>query len=1043
MKSFFRFFATNNKFATLLTLAFLVLGAISLQDIQRDTFPEVDFGSMVITTRYAGASPEDVELKVTNKIENELKSISGIEKYTSWSMENFSMISVVVHPDEDSPDDVKDEIREAVARVTDLPREVTESPLVTEMNSSAVFSIIEVGIAGDVPYDDLRDMARQLEKKLENVPGISKLQRYGYRAREIEIEVKPEEMRRNNVAMAEVIQAIQSRNIRSSGGSFESYTSEKNIVTLAQFRDPMEVGDVIVRTTFDGPMIKVSDLAEIKDDFEDERVRSRMNGKNAISFIAYKNINADIIRTVDAIKALVEEEKELLADNIEIFYANDSSKYVENRFEIVSTNGLIGLALLLLTLTIFLNLRMAFWVAMGIPVALFGVVFLLPSFGVFLDSITLTAMVLVIGIIVDDAIIIAESIYQRYEDGLSPIEAAVEGINDVIKPVITTILTTLVVFIPMFFLPGMMGKFVFVIPLVMILALSVSLLESTVALPAHLAEGLKKKKRSNKVDIRQRVFNKLRGFYKRFMLGVLRFRYLMVILFAAVLAGSMTFAYKYMDIVMFPSSTADRFSLLVQLPTGSSLQATSDKIKEIENIVSALDKSELDSYVTRIGTYGDVIPSEVENYAAVNVFLTPYATRERNADQIVESLREKTNLLAGFHDIKYKIDAGGPPVGAPISLRVVSSDDINRVRLADDIVAYLKTIEGVKDIDRDDKTGKQQIEIQLNYSKLARSGLTVSDVAQNVRVAYDGQIVTNVRYGEEDVNFRVIFQENARKNPEYLNQLSIPNNRGRLIPLKQVSSYETGPGPSNYFHYKGERTITITGDIDKDIVTSIQATQAVLDQFNVNHDYPGTQLIVDGEAQETQDSMKDMAIISLIAIVGVYFLLVLLFDSIWQPLMVIVALPFAITSVIIAFALHNEPLGFLAMTGLIGLAGVVVNDSLVLVNHTNELLKKHLGEPVREIIAHAASNRLRAIILTTITTVAGLMPLAYGLGGSDPYMSPMALALGYGLFFATPLTLVLLPCLYLIGQDLRTLFAKKQTSNNQIDRKAMEAGEVS
>jgi len=1025
MKGFFRFFASNTKFATLLTLTFLVLGAISLQDIQRDTFPEVDFGSMVITTRYAGASPEDVELKVTNEIEKELKPVNGIKQYTSWSMENFSIINVVIDPNEDEQDDVKDEIREAVARVTDLPDEVTESPLITEMNSSSVFPIIEVGISGNIPYRQLRDIATQLEKKMENVPGISKLNRYGYREREVGIEVKPKKMQQYNISMSEIINAIRARNIRASGGSFESYTSEKNIVTLAQFRDPKEVGDVIVRTTFDGPVVKVSDLALIKDDFEDERVQSRMNGKNAISFIAFKSTSADIIRTVETIKSLVEKEKENLPDSVNIFFANDASTYVNNRLEIVRTNGLIGLGLLLFTLTIFLNIRMAFWVAMGIPVSLLGVVFLLPIFGVFLDSITLTAMVLVIGIIVDDAIIIAESIYQRYEQGLSSVEAAVEGLYDVIKPVLTTILTTLVVFMPMFFLPGMMGKFVFVIPLVMVLALSISLLESTIALPAHLAEGLRRKKRRDNVDIRQRVFNKLRLAYKWLLIGILRFRYVMVLFFIASLGGSTFYAYKYMDIVMFPSKTADRFTIRIELPIGSSLQATSDKVKEIEALVGELDKSELDSYVTRIGTFGDEIVNEVESNAAVNVFLTPYSTRQRNADQIVEQLRKKTDNLTDYQDIKYVIDSGGPPVGRPISLRIVSSDDDRRIHLANDVVAYLKTIEGVKDVDRDDKDGKQQIEIKLDYLKLARSGLTVADVAQNVRVAYDGEIVTNVRYGEDDVNFRVIFRESARKQPNYLKQLRIPNNQGRLIPLKQVSSFKSGPGPSNYYHYKSERTITVTGDIDKEVTTSIKATQAVLDHFDIAKDYPNTQIVVGGETEETQKSMADLAIISLIAVVGVYFLLVLLFDSIWQPLMVIVALPFAITSVIIAFALHNEPLGFLAMTGLIGLAGVVVNDSLVLVNHTNELLRNSSGTPVREIVAQAAANRLRAIVLTTLTTVAGLLPLAYGLGGSDPYMSPMALALGYGLFFATPLSLILIPCLYLISQDFKNLFSRK------------------
>ena len=1025
MQRFFRFFTCNNKFATLVTLGFLVLGAISLQDMQRDTFPEIDFGRVIITTSYPGASPEDVELKVTNKLEKELKGINGIEKYTSMSMENFSKITIDIDSDEDDPDEVNNEIREAVNRVTNLPREVAERPLVTRITGAAFFPLIEVGIAGDIPYNKLRDLARQLEKKLEDTPGVSKLNRFAYRAREIQVEIKPQKMQQYNISMREIIDAIKSRNIRASGGSFESYTSEKNIITLAQFQDPMDVGDVIVKTTFDGPIIKVSDLAEIKDDYKSERVRSRINGKNAISYVVFKSSNADIIRTIDQIKNTV--EKTLLPDNVSVFYANDSSKYVSNRLEIVSSNGLMGLALLLLVLTIFLNTRMAFWVAMGIPVTLLGVVFFLPVFNIYLDSITLTAMVLVIGIIVDDAIIIAESIYQRYEDGASPIDAAVQGLNDVIKPVITTLLTTLIVFTPMFFLPGILGKFIFVVPLVIFLALSVSLIESTLALPAHLAKGLKSEKRRDTPDIRQRAFNKLRHTYKNLLIMLLRFRYIIVLVFTLVLIGSIGYAYKYMDIVMFPSNTADRFSVRIELPTGSSLQATSEKVKEIEAVIAKLDRRELDSYVARIGSFDNIIINEVESYAAINVYLTPFATRVRSADEIVAILRKEIDKLTGFKNIKFIIDSGGPPIGPPISLHIVSSDDSERIRLANDITSYLNTIEGVKDIDRNNKTGKQQIELKLDYNKLARSGLTVADVAQNVRIAFDGEIVTNVRYGEEDVDFRVIFQENARKNPQYLNKLRIPNNQGRLIPLNQVATYKTRPGLSNFFHYQGERTISITGDINKEVITSIQVTQAVIKHFDLAKTYPNAQIIVDGEAEETAKSMFNMAIISVIALIGVYFLLVLLFDSIWQPLMVIVAVPFAITSVIIAFALHNEPLGFLAMIGLIGLAGIVVNDSLVLVNHINKLLINNVEKSVQEIVALGASHRLRAIILTTITTVAGLMPLAYGLGGSDPYMSPMALALGYGLFFATSLTLVLIPCLYLIGQDFKKVFSRKKT----------------
>ena len=1018
---FFRFFAERHLLAYIITLLAILLGLSSLLTIKRDAFPSVEFGELLVTTTYPGASPEDVELSVTNKIEKELKEVTGIKRYLSWSMENLSSIHIVVDPDVEDEDKVVRDIREAVSRVTDLPAEVTESPLVTELSTQS-FPMIEVGLAGDLPYGELREVARLFEKKLENVTGVARVERYGYQAREVQIEVNPDSLEEKEVSLVEVVRAIQMRNIRATGGAFESYTSEKNIVTLAQFRDPRAVGDVIVRTTFDGPSVKVRDLALINDGFEEAAVLSRVNGEKAISFVAFKSETADIIRTVDAIREMVAQERALLPDGVRVMISNDESKYVKDRLAIVRNNGVIGLALVMLVLALFLNVRIAFWVALGIPVAILGTIFMLPMFGSFLDSITMTAMVLVLGIIVDDAIIISESIYRQHERGLSPVDAAVAGVHDVFKPVLTTIFTTFIAFAPMFFMPGMLGKFVYVIPLVVTLALVISLVESTLALPAHIAAGMKP---NGRPSWKQRVADKVRQGYETLLNRLLRWRYLLVVVFFSVLAGAMTYAVKYMDFVLFPSSTAERFMVLIETPVGSSLQATSDKAREVENIVSSLERGELASFVTRIGTFGDIGSSERENNAAVFVSLTPYAERERTADEIVETLRQQTDQLTGVDRIFYVIDSGGPPVGRPIMVRVVGADDAMRRRLADDIYAFLQTLPGTKDIDRGDKAGKAQVEIKFNYDKLARVGITVADVARNVRIAYDGEVVTSVRYGDEDVDFRVIFSEQVRKSPASLAQLSLPNRNGYLTPLGEVADFVSAPGPSTFHHYKGDRAITLSGDVDQAVTTPLLVSQQLLARFDVEHDYPGMRLEIGGEAEESQQSLNDLFVILGIAAVGIYFLLILLFNSIWQPLLVMMAIPFGMIGVIIGFSVHDEALGFLGMIGVIGLAGVVVNDSLVLVAHVNELRKRHPAQSLRQLVAQGTANRLRAVVLTTVSTVAGLLPLAYGIGGTDPYMGPMALALGWGLLFATPLTLLLIPSLYLVGEDVRRLFRRR------------------
>ena len=1024
MKSFFRFFAERHKLATLITIMTVMLGLSTLVEIKRDIYPHVDFDMMSIMTRYPGASPEDVELNVTNKIEEELKSITGIDKTTSISVENVSAIIVTIDIDASDKDEIKNEIREAVGRVTDLPPEVTESPLVTEL-STALMDVIEVGLSGDVPYRELREQARLLEKKLKNVPGVSRLDRFGYRSREIKVEVSPSAAKKYQIPIREIISAIQGRNIRGTTGTFESYTSEKNLVTLAQFQDPLEVGDVIIRSTFEGPVVKVKDLAIVKDDFEDERILSRLNGKTAISFLVFISESADAIRTCDAIKKLVEKERENLPEEIEILHINDESRYVRDSFDVVLSNGWIGLVLVLILLTIFLNFRTAFWVALGIPVALLGTVFMLPLFGMFLDTITLSGMILVIGIIVDDAIIIAENISRRREKGEAPVEAAVEGIREVFRPVVTTILTTFLVFAPMFFMPGLFGKYIVPIPLAISLALFISLGEAMVALPAHLVPGLR---RESAKSTGHRWFNVLRNRYRGYVYHILRFRYVLIPLFIVLLAGSLWYAGNYMKFILFPSEMADSFYMFVELPTGTSLQATSDKVSEIEELIAGIPEDELASFNTRIGTdYSEIfVMAESENCAVARVRLTPFSERSRNASQIVEELRQKTDEIEGIEKIAYFTESGGPPVGKPVNIRIVGSNDDLRKRLADSLETFLASIEGVKDIDRDDKLGKDQVEIQIDYDRLSRLGLTVADVAQNVRIAYDGEVVTSVRYGDEDVDFRIMIQEKARKLLSYLTELPIPNRQGRLIPLKEVATLKTGPGPSDYRHYDGERSVTVEADIDANVITPLEVTEVVFDHFDIDRDWPGMQLGLGGEAFETEESMAGLFRAFIIAVIAIYFLLVILFNSFSQPFLVMVAIPFGMIGVIIAFGFHGEPFSFMAIMGIIGLSGVVVNDSLVMVNHINDLKRRRHDTGILRVVAEGTADRLRAIILTTLTTVVALLPLAYGIGGTAVFMAPMALALGWGLLFATPLTLVLVPCLYVVGQDIGRIFKRSE-----------------
>jgi multidrug efflux pump subunit AcrB len=1013
--NFFAFFTRRHMLANLFTIMVFLLGLGSLIQIKRDIFPDVDFGEMIIATRYPGASPEDVELNVTNEIEREIKGISNIDEITSYSMEDLSIVMVTINMQASDKDEIKDEIRNAVNRVTDLPPEVTDAPLITEIKTD-IIPVIEVGLAGDIPYRKLREIARLFVKKLENVPGVSKVEDLWYLDREVRVEVSPAAVSKYQIALRDIASAISRRNIRSTGGSFESYTSQQNLVTLAQFKDPQEVNGVIVRSTFDGPKIRVSDIAQVVDGFEEPTIITRMNGRPAITFKVFKQNTADIVRTVRAVREMVERERELLPEGVDILFADDVSYYVSNRFNVLLSNGAIGLLLVIVVLAVFLNIRSAFWVGLSIPIVLLGIVFFLPITGAFLDVITLTAMILVIGIIVDDGIIVSENIVRRRELGDSPLNAATEGIRGVFKPVITTLVTTFLAFAPMFFMSGVFGEFVRTIPLVITLAVLISVAEMIVALPAHLVSGLGGIQPRS--EGRRHWFDFFRNIFRTAMRFVLKLRYVFIALSIVLMIGSVYYAVNKMRFILFPSSSANAFFIYIELPVGASLEKTADKAAEIEEIIATLPDNELLTYTMQAGTHGERQPGENAHWAMIRVDLTPYAQRSRVADDIVADLRKKTAPLEGFENITYSINAGGPPVGKPVTIRVVGSDERMRRELSDSLVNYISAIDGVTDIDRNDKLGKQQVELEIDYDELSQLGLTVQDVARSVRIAYDGEVVTSVRYGDEDVDFRVLLEEAARRDTRKLADLLIPNNTGRLIPLKAVANLRLGPGPSSYFHYDRERTTTVTADLVKDKASPLEVVASVLDHFDLGRDWPGMRFVVGGEAEETAESFRSLLIAFIIAVIAIYFVLTLLFNSFTQPIMVMIAIPFGIIAVIITFALHGQPVGFLAMMGLIGLSGVVVNDSLVLVNHINELHKEQPDAPIVPLVAQGASDRLRAVTLTTITTVVGLLPLAYGFGGSDPFIAPMALALGYGLLFATPLTLLLIPCLYVVRGDL-------------------------
>jgi multidrug efflux pump subunit AcrB len=1028
MERIFRYFIKNNRLTFLITLVIILGGYFSYTNMNLDLMPKVDFGQTVITTIYPGASPEDVERQVTNKIEDELKSVSGIKKTISSSIENSSFVQIWIDPNVRDIKQVNEDISAAMDRIVDFPKAMDHRPVVKPLDSS-IFPVIEVGISGNMPYKDLWELAYLYEKKLKVISGVSHLESYGYNAKEVQIEVNSKKLDQYQIGLAQIVGAIQNRNQRSSGGALLSYSDEKSVVTRSEFQKPLEVGDVIVKSSFEGFQVRVKDLAIVSEGFERPRVLSRSNGKESINFIIFKTGYADITDTVQKIKEMSDEFK-LKNKNIEIVYSNDNAKIVENRFWVLASNGIQGLFLIWIVLSLFLSFDISLWVSLGIPVSMAGVLIVLNIMGFSLDALSLSGMILVLGIMVDDAVIVSENIHRhRSELGKSPLDATIDGLKEVAHPVVATVLVTICAFGPMFFMKGLMGKFIFVIPLVVTVSMAVGVFEALFLMPSHLIHGLQKGVAFE--SKRMRWYFWLKNKFYKSLLSVLAHRKKVVIGFFTLLGLTLLFAFNFMDFILFPSSTAERVFIHLEVPAGSSLEANRDKTLEVEKIVGHLPKDEVISFVSRIGvhTSENQAPKASNNLTTIEINLLPFGQRKRNASEIIEILKKESNKLSGFESITYEMIEGGPPMGSPISLKIVGVNDEERNLLANEAFNYLKTIPGVKSLSRDDKKGKSELKIQLDYSEVSRLGVDIPSVNNTLRMAYDGLEVTEGRFNGQDIGFRVILEKDARSDEKRIENLKVVNEMGRLIPLGQLAKFETNfDSVGEILHHNGETAITISGDIEKGVTSSLNVTNQVLNKFKNSEKFKDARIIVSGEAEETVESLESLGVTFIIAIFAIYFILVHLFDSFIQPFYVLLAVTFGTIGVTVSFYLHGEPFGFMAILGVVGLSGIVVNDAIVLVDFVNNLRKTKLDKPIEQIVAEGASDRLRQGLVTTVSAMVGVLPMAYGIGGADVFMVPMALAMGYGLLFAVLMNLYILPCVYLTGEELLgKVFKKKKT----------------
>lgn len=1020
-----KFSVNQSLFVNLISIIVVIMGLMTVLGLNREVFPNVSFDIVSITAVYSGSTPADVEKLITVPIEKELKEVDGIKEISSSSSDGVSMIYVKLDPDESDKQKVIRDIQSAVDRVKGLPRDV-DDPVVTEVTSKQ-YPIIEVSLSGDMSERTLQNYADALEDELEDIKDVAKATKDGYRDREVQILLDPAKAREAYVSIDEIEAALAARNVSLPAGKLDTATTEYSIRTTGEFVSAAEVEEVIIRANDSGNWLKVGDVARVEDTFKDESVITNTLGTRSINLVIMKKESGDAIRMVAEIRKRCDRFLKKVRDPLKISYVNDYSFYAKRRLNVLCNNAWVGLILVIGIMLVFLERRVALLTVLGIPIAFFATFIVMNFLGMTINLISMFGLIVVLGMLVDDGIIVAENAYRYMEEGMPPREAAVKGAEEVMGAVCSAILTTIAAFSPLLFMSGIIGKFIRNIPMVVIIALLASLVEALVILPSHLADFVKiKRDASGKIMGAERGqvwFGKLVAVYTRLITVSVKHKYRVLLAFVAMLAVCVVLAATSLKFILFPSTGINYFFIRAETPIGTPLGKTSEMISPIEDIVAALSSEELDTYVTAIGKIEedrqDPFAGRASNLAQITVYLTQAQDRKRTADEIIEEIREKTRDMEGFTDLRFDKAESGPPVGKAVEAKIRGEDFAVLDRIAGEYMDHLKGVNGTTDITWDHKPGKEEIRVKVDHNKAAVAGLSIGQIARTVRAVFEGGIATKIKpvKAEEETDVTVRFDRDKTKDISVFDEILVANTAGRLIPLKKVATIERAPGTTTIHHLDGKRVVTASCNVDTAKATSMQVNTLLMKKFrDISDRYLGYSVKYGGEQEETVDSLKSLLRAYFLAFLFVYLILASFFKSIVQPFVVMLAIPFGLIGVVFSFLAHGIPLSFLAILGVVSLNGIVVNDSIVLMDFINKLRAQ--GMERRESIIKAGQMRLRPVILTTVTTAGGLSTVAYGIGGRDPFLVPMAMALCWGLLFATALTLIVIPCIYSIVDDM-------------------------
>lgn len=1011
---------SNRVTPNLLMIVLIVGGLFMSTKIKREVFPEFELNRVSIVVAYPGASPEEVEQGIVLAVEEAIRGTDGIKEITATAAEGSGNIQAELRDDADSQKVFQD-IQQEVDRITTFPVD-SEDPIISL--EAIRRQVLRLNLFGDVPERSLREVVEQVRDRLLLTKGIDQVEIRGGREYEIEVAVPIENLRTYNLTLAGIARIIDNASIEIPGGKLETAAGEVLLRVKNRRSWAKEFARIPVITTENGTIIHLEDIAEVRESFEDATRSATFNRKPSIELMVYRVGKQTPIGVSEATRRAMEEIEIDLPPAISWAISSDRSEIYQQRLELLLKNAFIGLSLVLILLGIFLELKLAFWVTMGIPISFLGGLLFLPFFDISINMISMFAFIVALGIVVDDAIIAGENIYEYRQRGLSRIDAAIEGAKDVATPIAFSILTNIVAFFPLALIPGVMGKIWRVIPVVVIVVFLISWLESLLILPAHLAHSRKQNgnKLTRVVSGLQQAFGHKVLYFIQYIYGpllkiILQYRYVTVALLIAVLIVTAGYVKSgRIRMILSPRVDSDRAVATATLPYGS---PASEMVRVRDRLIDGIEKvAETNGKELLLeSVYAFINGNTVE----INGYLTPPATRPLSTGAVTKLWRQTTGPIIGLQSLRFESDRGGPGSGASISVELSHRDIPILDQASAALAASLEGFSSVKDIDDGYTPGKVQFNFKVNEWGESL-GLTTIEVGRQLRNAYQGAVALRQQRGNNEVTVRVRLPEKQRTSEFNIESLLITTPAGTFVPLQEIATIDKGRAYTSIDRRDGRRTVTVSANVapigDSPIILAA-LNKTVLPELAAN--FPGLGYGYQGRQADRKESVSGLVSGFLFALGCIYFLLAIPFRSYLQPMVVMIAIPFGMIGAVFGHMIMDYHLSLMSMMGMVALSGVVVNDSLILVDYANK--KKRKGAAPSQAIQEAGVRRFRPVLLTTLTTFGGLAPMIFETSRQARFMIPMALSLGFGIVFATVITLALVPCLYLIIEDVKRLSA--------------------